>query len=1573
MKYTAKEFQRYIAEYAAITVDGVLGTFWSTSEKSLTIKVAGENKSIPLSTIQEIPELDSKKKNVEAFIKYLLEQGATEVPKDEWNGLTRSSGPLLIDYGGRRHNFIFMLGHLTEMAGEYYKLAGKKAEIKLFTQLLKKYDLSSDCFQLDEPSISYQETTSKIYRMAPVLAALASKPEETSSTTPTPKPEESSSTAPTQKPQVSPWGETLTSQDDDLLPDMTGFEPDRLGAGEHAWYSTGYLLADRDLVKGEQVRVWLVNEQDGRVIRQVAWKATADKLGKTAWPKAFLDKVNATPVDKDGSKWICAGHLDEKSGNLLVAENGSPTSTAFAALAANQKTELDRLWYYGAGCRLFTNAPFAANRAIAARVPDILPPEGESVVVQVRDRTSLHLYETHLYTPAAGDDSPLGDWSKAMCKAINGHHGMLQAGVLGDDKVTIAPATIANALWVPQYSNLSVELESLSWQKYRAVAAFAPKAGDVVQFLLYDRYSGAQLPGSPFSYTIKPTDTDAAACLASMAKALNKTSLGDYLRLGGAQALDSTPTTAEGWALWFMPLPVRVIVMGVPGLAGSNERALQTPEGQALTLSGLYEAYKEGVTLTLQDRWTGNALESHDFKPTEESKKSSAKWLAALKKQLVSPMTLWGSNTQLGSAKNEAKNEDENTLCLPHEIACVWIARPLNDDVEPANSNSFYINSRLVYKRDYLVWRETKRFAHSHRFPIGSRHEHTFAKILAWNDEVLNERDLVELFHVSDQGPKPQKDVTSEEFQFLAPSANIPALTASALAQNNNYELPLNDTWNLQYPGHYWGRCLSCTESQVIIDFGLLNLEWLRFSDLLKFLMHCRKNKPSIIDILTNAELFKPYTYKNLCQLRSLNILTPDDIELINKMELNPTSRLDKHLLQRVRSAFNINEFAIYPTELFRDFPYFAKYIDDSTRKQLFEEACAIGSEYDLFKSITSIIQKSLEGHTLNDDLKAHLKELGVVSETHALSVLHKATHKEKSNKHYAITLASRAIAKGIRFTTCTSQLPPDAPPFLYNRSSGLGLGIKIYIPSGVTIERDDILCGASHLSKSGIEGDGVFRIDQPFRGKVFKPKDSLCADYAGTLGSEVYDVSGANENGVDPKTGLFHAHYPVGVIRGLEGKGPEVDLTLHYSATRANESALGDGWAFRFSAYDNRLHRLTLSTGQTITLTADHVKKATGKQHLAINGVTLTGCKGKYDALTEITIVFPSGRVEKLAKPGTHDGKEASEHYKKAFVEKVDKLLENLQKWLKETGVTNEQIENINKKIKDLKAMKKDMDRKAFILVPQSITSPQGGTLTFAWEGKEGHIHLQSIKDGDTQLLKGTLDTPVATGKYTSTFTVWPNSVEAYDVTLTIEDCLLTRLTRQGANDPSPVQTVVFGYDGEPVLDRVLCSVAEEDGSLEAVSYAPQWRDWDTSSASPIPLSRVLRHTLQPGAGQESITHIWQWEGINNPAMQEGGTFSSTCSLDTGGAKMGPFTRRTWALKNGFAVPTEVVEEVPGVVRETTTMTYPDSIASEDPTVKFRLATQPIRTTVSTEDLRTPHTPAPTSAAEPSAQESQS
>ena len=205
----------------------------------------------------------------------------------------------------------------------------------------------------------------------------------------------------------------------------------------------------------------------------------------------------------------------------------------------------------------------------------------------------------------------------------------------------------------------------------------------------------------------------------------------------------------------------------------------------------------------------------------------------------------------------------------------------------------------------------------------------------------------------------------------------------------------------------------------------------------------------------------------------------------------------------------------------------------------------------------------------------------------------------------------------------------------------------------------------------------------------------------------------------------------------------------------------------------------------------------------------------------------------------------------------------------------------------------------------------------------------------------------------------MWPGDAEEYTVTLSIKDCLLTRLTRKGKNDTKPVQSVVFGYEGEPVLDRVLCSVAEEDGSLEVVSYGQMWKGWDWRTENIIPLPRVLRHTLLPGAGQQPITSIWEWQGSSSLGLSEGATFSSTCSLSTGNQLDGPSTTRTWTLKNGFIVETQVIEAIPGVARKTTTMVYPDAVASTDPAVKFRLATQPIRTTVTTEDLNVSAQPA--------------
>ncbi|WP_145182962.1 hypothetical protein [Pseudomonas sp. URMO17WK12:I11] len=1212
------------------------------------------------------------------------------------------------------------------------------------------------------------------------------------------------------------WGQSFDRFVDDLLPDMTGFEPATLGAGRHLWNSPGFLLADRDLQVGECVKAWAVDTRNGCVLKCVHFTADKGNLAKEAWPTALLSAINLAPVDAKGNKWLDAGYLTEV-GNLDITKVGLRTAGLLKKTPADKRS-LDRLWHYADGCRLITNAPFQANQVIAGHLPDLPPAQGDIVSVQVRDRTTLRLYETHLYKPGVVKGANASDWPKGLCEVINGRHlavtsayGMLRAGALGSDRVTIEAAASGNALWIPQNSNLSVEIDALAWRKHHSVSAFTPRAGEVIKFYYFDQYSSTQLPGSPFCYTVPQSDRSAEQCLSSIAAALKASDLGDYLRLGDSHSPDDRPSSILDWHLWVMPLPARVIVQGLPGLAEHYEPALETPEGESLTLEQLYNGYKEGLSLMLRERWNGQVVNSWTFQPDTEQVDDLGLWVQGLAATFDEPLALWGiAETLSPQPERELHRLSAHTLWLPQGLQSVITAERASLAPTPSINAIPDLHPEFTYLRDYLMWEEAEKYAQlkpEENAYVTNYHKY-FSAIIALGEAPLTPRDRKEVKN------RPHSEFTRQlierpNFGFYIPSANVPALVASRLSQRDAH-YPQKDVWQLRMtssPPHYtsamnsyqrhWTECISSNEYQLVIAFS----------------------EPK------------------------------DDAPL-----------------------------------------------------------SAVSSEY------------------------LHLQ------------------------------LTPSVIDKGVRFISYTSDFAPDLPP---DCRTALG-GFRLYIPTSCDLEADEVLCSASRVSRAGITPprrclslEGVrypqtaFKIHPPFCGRTFTPKDSLCADYANTVGSAVYDVSGASENGVDPKTGLFHAHYPIGIICGLSGKGPQIDLTLHYSATRANESALGDGWALRFSAYDNRLHRLTLHTGQTITLTADHIQSAKGAKRLAISGVTLTGATGNYASLTGLKVILPSGRMETLAKPSPHDGQEASEDYKHAFIRKLQKIKENLQQWLKESGLTTEQTTNFNDKITDIEKLEKEMNRKALMLVPTSITSPQGGTLTLAWESKRGHVRLNSIADGDIQLLTANHETPKATGTYSSSFTVWPGTDEQYTVTLKIEDCLLTQLQRQGKNEANPVQTVVFGYEGEPVLDRVLCSVAEEDGSLEYVSYAPMWKHWDTSTTL-IPLSRVLRHTLLPGAGQQPITHIWEWEGKNSGfGMSEGDSFTATRSLETGSRLLGPSTRRTWQLINGLLVETKVVVTTPGLSRETTEMTYPDAITSTDATVIYRLATQPICTTVTTEDLR--------------------
>ena len=445
------------------------------------------------------------------------------------------------------------------------------------------------------------------------------------------------------------------------------------------------------------------------------------------------------------------------------------------------------------------------------------------------------------------------------------------------------------------------------------------------------------------------------------------------------------------------------------------------------------------------------------------------------------------------------------------------------------------------------------------------------------------------------------------------------------------------------------------------------------------------------------------------------------------------------------------------------------------------------------------------------------------------------------------------------------------------------------------------------------------------------------------TLGAHVYDTGGARENGVDENTGLFHAHYPVATLRGLGGKGPELDLTLHYSAVRANEGALGDGWALRFSYFDNRRRILTLSSGQTLTLTKAQMKTLSAdKAHfLDQDGYRITGVEGDENALTALTVQMPAGgggREEVIKLPTTHDKKEAGDAFKKSYKTKLESIIANLTRWIDKEKISTEQIATLKKQRDVWKAELADIERNGLVLVTSSIRSPQGAELSLAWEGTNGHIRLLDVTDvtTKTKLLTATHGTPVTQGSWQSTFTVWPGTSESYQVVLDIQNCLLKSLKRHRLDAvDTPERCVRFGYDPDDALDRVLTSIAEEDGSVEVVKYSSV-----DSNAAP----RVQMHTLIPGAGQRCISHSYEWEGAYMVTQVR------KRHHDTAVPSAEPFVQTSWTFQNGMRLVDAVVEEQPGVSRRTTRFTYPATAPKGD--FKQLLLSRPTKTEVTTEAL---------------------
>ncbi|MGO3985788.1 hypothetical protein ABI582_15570 [Pseudomonas sp. SAS7] len=348
-------------------------------------------------------------------------------------------------------------------------------------------------------------------------------------------------------------GDSAASLINYTLPEMTGFAPALLGEGPCLWTSPCFVLADRDLQPDEQIHVWAVDPIDGRVLKTVSLKATDANKARLAWPAALVKAIQADRTLVEGSVLLQAGHLSDDA--EFTENTDAPTSQTFTGYNNIEKSQVDRLWAFDSHCKLLSNLPFKANQVSALRLPDAPPPLGERICIQVRHRTSQHLYESHFFQPEA--NSTRGSWNKQMCEFLNQHSAMLRAGKLQDDGISITPAEQDNQLWIPQLSDLSVQLESVNWLEH---ASFTVNSGlaldNEVMIAVHDHVTGAPLPGSPFTFCPSAATQAQGQWPSALASQLAGSPLAPYIKLEQASSGGTAP--ASTWRCLRAAVPLRI-------------------------------------------------------------------------------------------------------------------------------------------------------------------------------------------------------------------------------------------------------------------------------------------------------------------------------------------------------------------------------------------------------------------------------------------------------------------------------------------------------------------------------------------------------------------------------------------------------------------------------------------------------------------------------------------------------------------------------------------------------------------------------------------------------------------------------------------------------------------------------------------------------------------------------------------------------------------------------------------------------------------------------------------------------
>lgn len=1184
----------------------------------------------------------------------------------------------------------------------------------------------------------------------------------------------------------------ISDQPDGTLPDMQGFDLERVGSAEGGWHSLCPLKADRALAAGETLSACLVHRRSGELTR-FDYTAKAGKLGKTQWLKDFAQEVAAAGMPITAGAW--------NDSQVFSSSHKDP-----------------RLWCQ-ADYRAFSTAPFDSNLVQVLVCDDSFSlGNGKTLSLQVRDLKTQALHEQHLFTAMADSG-----WSKALCEQVNRDSRLLRAGVKGAD-CTVTPGEVNNVFWGPQCAELCVTLTEVSWWASRMLdGTQALPDGGVLHAWAYDTFSQRLL--GHYQWAPNSTQRAAGKWLKAWAAALTTSAVAPYLRVDTTTAM--LEQRGDGLRI-FVRLPGDDYDIEGPLLASAFEApedavlvTVRHPGNQALLHHALFRPQAGAALPSDEQSWVqalASFIETQQW-PELYVKEGRQLWLLGEAEVSV-------ALENVGDGQQWEAEDYRLELLSAEEWPGEQAVDPVTFTVEPGEGLTGVTISSLEAEL---------------AFRLDPTARDKGYRVMACVPRQAAAKQLREAYIRYVEAALAAKMPVA--FSFAEAGTLTPVAAAVAVAS----AIPVRAAYSPEVSA----RSLVVTGTAAV-------LEDTEFDDpIVGIAVAAASVGKSDGDAAAYAAAY------TAAYGAAKAAATATDVEAANAAAAAA--------IGDVLTAVVINTTNAY------------KVASVGAHRMLYgtAKAAAVAATANEELGIANDYAKIYGGNHVAKAATAKTKAADTAAASYAAASAAKA---DAAAAAAAVKLV-KAIAAVHKESTAVWPVSVTADTITW-RGPLTDQAYDLYLDCPES-ERGKAALTVGHIG--ALQTRQFWHDPKPVSftpPKALEPQNEisfLCEDYGHTHRSELFDTTGHGEAGVDARTGLFHAHYPVAHLQGLQGQGPVVDLTLHYSALRANEAGLGDGWAWRFSSVEVRSRLLTLADGGQFTFT-DAQWTQLGKGE----AIKLPSCVVRSNKdYSEFILDLPTGRQEILKKPAAAGGDE--EEPNKTFHDQVLKTLiairdkskpdfpakpENWQQWVAAifspvmyyATAQADYDEAIGKwhtdqNIIKLKKLIADYQKPFVLLLPSTIESRDGETLTLEWLRQKGQFMLLAVKSGDEPLFKAQYSTPREKTAQVR-MQVWPQSkTECYEVELQLKDYLLRTIKRgkkPAEGDLDVLQQVDCDYDHDLTLDRVLCGLRELDGSVECVKYqAGESKKWGQPG-----LPRVALHTLVPGDGHENQVTTYRYDG---------------------------------------------------------------------------------------------------------------